>query len=90
MISFITILWVISPFAPFIIILVSIPSAIINFIYRRKNFMYMRRRSKDRRQMNYYSGLVVDKDLVKEVRMFNLSDFFIGCYKKPSTNTLQD
>lgn len=82
MISFITILWVISPFAPFIIILVSIPSAIINFIYRRKNFMYMRRRSKDRRQMNYYSGLVVDKDLVKEVRMFNLSDFFIGCYKE--------
>ena len=27
--------------------------------------MYMRRRSKDRRQMNYYSGLVVDKDLVR-------------------------
>ena len=35
-----------------IIIAVSIPSAIINFIYRRKNWNYMRRRSKDRRQMD--------------------------------------
>ncbi|MBQ2911729.1 MAG: ABC transporter ATP-binding protein, partial [Clostridia bacterium] len=51
-----------------VIITVSIPSAVINFVYRRKNFNYMRRRSKERRQMNYYSNLLVDKDLIKEVR----------------------
>ena len=50
---------------PLLIILVSIPSAIINFYYRHKNFQYMRHRSKDRRQMNYYSDLLVNKDLVK-------------------------
>lgn len=64
--------------ATLIIIMVSIPSAIINFIYRKKNFQYMRNRSKERRQMNYYSGLLVDKDLIKEVRMFDLGDTFIG------------
>lgn len=60
-----------------IVLLVSIPSAIVNFIYRRKNFQYMRHRSKERRQMNYYSGLLVDKDLVKEIRLYDLADTFI-------------
>ena len=67
--------------ATLVIVAVSIPSAIINFIYRRKNFNYIRHRSKDRRQMNYYSGLAVNKDLAKEVRMFGLADTFIGKYK---------
>ena len=66
--------------ATLIIIAVSIPSAIINFIYRRKNFNYMRRRSKDRRQMDYYSGLLTNKDMVKEIRLFDLADVFIGRY----------
>lgn len=63
-----------------LIALVSVPSAIISFIYRRKNFQYMRFRSKDRRQMAYYSDLLVNKDMVKEVRMYNLSDTFIRHY----------
>jgi ABC-type multidrug transport system fused ATPase/permease subunit len=64
-----------------VIIAVSVPSAIINFIYRRKNFRYMRRKSKDRRQMTYYSGVSVNKDVVKEVKMFDLGDVFIDEYK---------
>ena len=64
-----------------VIIAVSVPSAIINFIYRRKNFHYMRRKSKDRRQMTYYSGVSVNKDVVKEVKMFDLGDVFIDEYK---------
>lgn len=66
--------------ATLVIIAVSVPSAVINFIYRRKNFQYMRRRSKERRQMDYYSGLLVNKDLIKEVRIFDLADTFIGRY----------
>ncbi len=60
---------------------VSIPSAIISFYYRRKNFNYMRRRSKDRRQMDYYADLTVNKDLAKEVHIFRLSDTFIDAYQ---------
>jgi len=64
----------------FVVILVSVPSAVINFIYRRKNFRYMRFSSKERRQMNYFSGVLVDKDLVKEVRLYDLADNFIARY----------
>jgi len=67
--------------AALVMSLLAIPTAIVNFYYRRKNFDYIRRRSKDRRQMNYYSDLMVNKDLVKEVRLFHLSDTFIGRYR---------
>ena len=39
---------------------------------------YVFRRSKDRRQMSYYSEVIVNKDMVKEVRMLGLADNFIG------------
>ncbi len=65
-----------------VMVVISVPSAIINFYYRRKNFQYMRRRSKDRRQMNYYADLMVNKDMAKEVRMFGLSDTFIDRFKE--------
>ena len=63
-----------------VMLIISVPSAIINFSYRKKNYNYMRRRSKDRRQMNYYSSIVVNKDMVKEIRMFDLSDEFVKKY----------
>ena len=81
LVSFMIILIAVSPIAPVAMIVFSIPTAVISFIYRRKNFEYMRRRSKQRRQMQYYSDLLTDKDMAKEVRMFNLSDTFIDCYK---------
>ena len=63
-----------------VMIALSIPSTIINFTYRRKTVNYMWRRSKERRQMSYYTDLMVNKDMVKEIRMFNLSDTFIKRY----------
>ena len=68
--------------ATLVIMAISIPSAVVNFIYRKKNFQYIRRRSKERRQMDYYSGLLVDKDRIKEVRMYDLADLFIGRYQE--------
>ena len=61
---------------------ISVPKAIINFGYRRKTFRYIRRHSKERRQMNYYSDLLVNKDMVKEIRMFDLSDEFTERYNR--------
>ncbi len=80
-ISYIIVLGAISPIAPLVMVVVSVPSAIINFTYRRKTFNYMRRRSKDRRQMNYFSELMVNKDMVKEIRLLGLSDTIIGRFK---------
>ena len=69
------------PIAALCVLIVSIPSAAVNFVYRRKNFQYMRGRSKERRQMTYYSGVLVDKDAAKEVRIFGLGDTFVEKYK---------
>ncbi len=70
------------PLATLAIIVMAIPSTIINFIYRRRTFSYIRMRSKDRRQMNYLSGLAVNKDLAKEIRMFDLGDEFMNRYDR--------
>jgi len=82
MISFVGILGAVIPWAPLVVILCSIPTAVINFAYRKKNFWYVRFHSKDRRQMSYYSELMTNKDMVKEVRLFNLSDLFVGRYRE--------
>ena len=80
-ISYIVVLFSVSSWAPWLIILVSIPTTIVNFVYRKKNVNYMFRRSKSRRQMDYYASTVIDKDLVKEIRMFNLNSTFTNKYK---------
>ncbi len=80
-VSFIVVLATLSPWAPVIIICAAIPGALVNYIYRHRNFMYMRRHSKERREMNYYSGLMVNKDMVKEVKLLGLGDTFVGKYK---------
>lgn len=79
-VSFIIILAAVSPYAPVIILAMAFPSAIINFIYRKKNAVYVRARSKERRQMGYYQGLITNTYLVKEARIFNLADTFINRY----------
>lgn len=79
--TFIAILSAIHPLASIIVFVLAIPSGIISFIYRRKNFRYIRGHSKERRQLNYYSGVMIDKNIAKEVKIFNLSDFFISKYK---------
>ena len=85
-VSYIVIISTAIPVAALCIIAVSVPSAIVNFIFRRKNFQYMRFRSKERRQMNYYAEIVTSKDRVKEVRMFGLEDTFINKYKQVFDN----
>lgn len=79
--SYIFMITVIGILPALLVIAVAIPSTIINFVYRRKNHDYVFRRSKDRRQMSYYSEVLVNKDLVKEVRMLGLADDFTNRYK---------
>ena len=69
------------PLATVIIIVTAIPSTIVNFVYRRKTFSYMRMRSSDRRQMNYFSELAVNKDLAKEIRIYDLGDELVDRYQ---------
>lgn len=80
-VSFIVILAGLSPWAPVVMIAASLPGAFVNYYYRKRSFRYMRHHSKERRQMNYYSGLMVNKDLAKEVKILGLGDTFVEKYE---------
>ncbi len=81
-VSFIVILAALHPFAPIVMIIAAIPGTVVSYRYRHKNFRYMRHHSKERRQMNYFSSIVSDKDKVKEVRIMGLADTLIGKYRE--------
>ncbi len=80
-VSFIVVLATLSPVAPLIIIIASVPGAIVNYIFRNRNFRYIRRHSKDRRQMQYYSSLMVNKDMAKEIKLLGLGDTLTAKYQ---------
>ena len=80
-VSFIVILATLHPVAPVLIILMALPAAVINYVYRHKTFLYMRRHSKERRQMEYYASMVTNKDMVKEMRLMDLSNTFTDKFK---------
>lgn len=80
-VSFVAVLATLHPIAPILIVVSAVPGAIVNFAYRNKNFRYIRFHSKERRQMNYYSNLMVNKDRAKEIKILGLGDTFIDNYK---------
>ena len=79
--SFIVVLATLSPIAPVIVVICALPSAIITYVFKNKNYVYMRRHSKERREMSYYSQLMVSKDYVKEIKILGLGDTFTERYK---------
>lgn len=81
-VSFITVLAALDPIAPLVVFILAIPSGIISFVYRRKSFRYVRGHSKERRQLSYYSDLMVNKDVVKEIKIYGLADTFTQRYKE--------
>ncbi len=82
MISFVVILSGISWWSPLLIVMSAIPSAVVSYIYRRKNVDYMFHHAGTRREMNYYSTVITDREHVKEIRLFGAADELIRRYKK--------
>ena len=81
-VSFVAVLATLSPIAPIAIIIAAIPGAAVNYFYRKKSFFYLRRHSKERRKMNYYFELMINKDMAKEIKLLGLANSFIERYKK--------
>jgi len=79
--SFIVVLANLSEFAPIVVILAALPGAVVSLLYRNKSFRYIRHHSKERRQMQYYSSLMVNKDRVGEIKILGLGDTFTAKYK---------
>ena len=80
-VSYVIVILAVGILPALIIVAVAIPSTLVNFYFRRKNYDYMFRHSRERRQLVYYSELVTNKDLVKEMRTLNLTDTFIEKYQ---------
>jgi len=81
-VSFAVVLATLTPWAPVVIVIASVPGAVINYLYRNKNYWYLRWHSKERRQMNYYSSTMVNKDYAKEVKILGLGDTLIDKYNQ--------
>ena len=79
-VSFIVVLATLSPWAPVVMICAAIPGAVVNYYFRRRNYNFIRRHSKERRQMAYYSSLMVNKDYAKEIKILGLGDTFVDKY----------
>ncbi|HET7639604.1 MAG TPA: ABC transporter ATP-binding protein, partial [Ktedonobacteraceae bacterium] len=63
-------------------LVVPIPSFIASSRYGWIGYISMRRESPERRKMYYFNRLMTDDDYNKEIKLFNLGNFFIGSYQK--------
>ena len=58
-------------------LIIPVPSFIASSKYGWIGFQRMRRQSPERRQMQYFTRLMTTDDYNKEIKLFNLGDFFI-------------
>lgn len=59
-----------------------IPSFIASSRYGWIGYIRMRRESPERRKMYYFNRLMTDDDYNKEIKLFNLGNFFIDRYRR--------
>src|SRR6266436_260517 len=65
-----------------IAIVVPIPAFIANSHYGWRGYQLMRRQSPERRQMLYFNMVMTMDSFNKEIKLFNLGDFFINQYRR--------
>ena len=80
-VSFTVLLGAVSPLIPLGIVILSLPSAVINFKYKKISYKYIKAHTNERRRMNYCANILTNKDQVKEVKLLRLHDIFIDRYK---------
>lgn len=67
---------------PLLIIATTIPQIYVSFQYEKTIWEAMYGNSPQARQMEYFSSVMLTDTYAKEVRLFGLSSFLIGLYKK--------
>ncbi len=80
--SFVLLLGALHPLIPVILLVLALPSAIINFKYKRVTYQYIKDHTTDRRRMHYFTSTLSNREKVKEVKLLGLHDEFIERYKK--------
>lgn len=74
-----------NPWLIFILLLSIIPSFLGEAYFNAKNYSLIRSQTHGRREMEYLSFIGSSDESAKEVRIFNLSEFFIGRFRKISS-----
>ncbi len=64
-----------------ILLIAIIPQSLISYRIQQDSFETMVTRSPDARKIQYYSEALLKADNAKEVRLFNMFDYFINSYK---------
>jgi ABC-type multidrug transport system fused ATPase/permease subunit len=67
---------------PILLLLLNIPSMLIDRYFIKKNYNWQRSRATHQRKMNYYKENLKSKYSAKDVRVFNLGDYFYNNYIK--------
>ena len=67
---------------PVFLILLNIPSMVVERKYIKINYDWQRSRASQQRKMNYFKDLLKTKTYAKDVRIFNLQDYFCGGFIK--------
>lgn len=76
------IMWRLKWYIPFLIILLTLPSMIIEKIYIKRSYVWDRKRVKSERKINYYKDVLKSKQFAKDIRVLNLyPTFYKGLVK---------
>ncbi len=79
--SFVAALAVLHPLIPVVLIVLALPSAIVNFAYRKITFKYVKDHTTERRRMYYFTSTLTNRNFTKEIKLLGLHDIFIEKYK---------
>ena len=82
MVSFITILYFLSPWILLILIGTSVPSFLIQTRFGNLNYWMLRRRVPELRKQEYYAYILRTDWLIKELKLFNLEGHFLQRFDK--------
>ena len=66
--------WYIVP----LIFLVAVPNVLVQMRFSNKSYQIQYERTQDQRLADYFIALVLDKNIVQEVKLFNLGSYFLN------------
>lgn len=70
------------PLIALLMIVSSLPQGFISYKIQQQSFETLVSNSEDSRHLDYYSQVLLSSNTIKDVRLFNLFDFFLTKYKE--------
>lgn len=84
-ISMLSMLYVLITFQPVLVLVVcslSLPFILVQFRNQHQNWSLRNTQSQEVQKLNYFKSVLTGGGTAKEVRLFNLGDYFLGRYKQ--------